>query len=808
MRWWALVSVATLFLGPTASAAVWYVDKDNASGTEDGTSWATAFTTIQPAIDAAYDDGGGEVWVVEGLYNEQRTSLLYDPPIDTGSLVMKEGVAIYGGFAGSEDSREQRDWEAHPTIIDGTMARSGEPARHVVVGADDAVLDGLAIAGGNAEDPSVELGGGLLSADTSPEIRNCTFTNNCAESGGAIACLGGATTVSNCRFTENSAQRGGAITCSGLSSFHGCEFDKNVAEIRGGAIHLGNPSSVTITDCTFEANQGTLGGVISSYGGHGSFSRCIFRKNRAWSSIDERGGTGGVAYLYWAGMHLSFENCVFDTNTAGHGAAIHASGIYQSEGPAWSTSVYLTNCTFYGNTATHTAGALRLDEVEYDVRNCIFWNDTPDEIDLSGSSTGSVTYSLVEGGHTGEGNLSTPPLFVDEASGDFHLRTASPAVDTGTDEDAPDVDLDGIARPQGDGFDMGAYEYDGPPVFTLTIAVEGQGNVDPASGEHTYTENDVVTLEATPADGWLFEHWEGALTGSTNPADLTITADATVTAVFTEIPTFTLTVAMVGQGDVVPPLGYHTCTQGDVVTLEATPAEGWLFDHWEGALTGSANPTELTITADAAVTAVFTEIPAFTLTVAAHGLGDVTQPVGYHTYTQGDLVTLEATPADGWLFDHWEGALTGSTNPAALTITNNSTVTAVFIEIPTFALTVSVQGQGDVDPAPGEYTYTENDVVTLEATAAAGWLFDHWEGDLTGSANPADFTITDDAAVTAVFERACPLPYGCAGAAGMLQTAPRASASADVLCLALMPLALILLAHRRWIISAYMNHRT
>ncbi len=549
-----------------------------------------------------------------------------------------------------------------------------------------------------------------------------------------------------------------------------------------------------------------LGGVISSYGGRGSFFRCIFRNNRGWSSADERLGPGGAAYVYWA--NLSFENCVFDTNAASNGGAISGMGEYLSEGPAWTTSVYLTNCTFYGNTAAGTGGALRLDEVEYDVRNCIFWGDTPDEIDLSGNGIGSVTYSLVEDGHTGEGNLSTPPLFVDASNGDFHLRTASPAIDTGTSDDAPDMDLDGVARPQGDGFDMGAYEYDGPPALTLTLAIEGQGELEPPPGEHTYTENDVVTLEATPADGWLFDHWEGDLTGSTNPVGLTITADATVTAVFVEIPTFTLTVSVVGQGDVTPPPGQYTYTQGDVVTLEATPADGWLFDRWEGALTGATNPVDLTMTADATVTAVFTEIPTFTLTVVAHGLGDVIPPVGYHTYTQGDIVTLEATPANGWLFDHWEGALTGSTNPAALTITNNSTVTAVFIEIPTFALTVSVQGQGDVDPPPGEHTYSENDVVTIEATAANGWLFDHWEGDLTGSVNPVDFTITDDAAVTAVFERICPLPYGCAGAAGMLHAAPRAFASADALCLALMPLALLFLAHRRRITPVCRYHRS
>jgi hypothetical protein len=120
-----LIYLAMLFVFQSASAAVWYVDKDNTSGTEDGTSWATAYPTIQPAIDAASADGGGEVWVAEGAYDETRVSPFHEPVVDTGSLVLKSGVDLYGGFIGlgaegNETAREERDWESNLTTIDGS----------------------------------------------------------------------------------------------------------------------------------------------------------------------------------------------------------------------------------------------------------------------------------------------------------------------------------------------------------------------------------------------------------------------------------------------------------------------------------------------------------------------------------------------------------------------------------------------------------------------------------------------------------------------------------------------------------------
>ena len=108
----------------TAHAAVWYVDRDAAAG-GDGTTWARAFKTIQPGIDAAFSDGGGEVWVAEGVYDEAR-----DPT--TGALLLKGSVDIYGGFSGDEANRDARDFTLHTVVIDGSRSLGGNEAQTVV----------------------------------------------------------------------------------------------------------------------------------------------------------------------------------------------------------------------------------------------------------------------------------------------------------------------------------------------------------------------------------------------------------------------------------------------------------------------------------------------------------------------------------------------------------------------------------------------------------------------------------------------------------------------------------------------------
>ena len=152
-------------------------------------------------------------------------------------------------------------------------------------------------------------------------------------------------------------------------------------------------------------------------------------------------------------------------------------------------------------------------------------------------------------------------------------------------------------------------------------------------------------------------------------------------------------------------------------------------------------------------------VPNYTLTVNVTGQGSValTPPGG--SYPSGTTVQLAANAVNGWHFDHWEGALTGSANPASLLMNGNKTVTAVFVQNQ-YALTVNVTGQGTVALDPPGGTYSHGTTVQLTANAAGGWQFDHWSGALNGPANPTTILMDGPKSVTAVFVLA---PVVCRG---------------------------------------------
>ncbi len=290
---------------------------------------------------------------------------------------------------------------------------------------------------------------------------------------------------------------------------------------------------------------------------------------------------------------------------------------------------------------------------------------------------------------------------------------------------------------------------DTAPTVTLTILVTGNGSVNPSAGAHTYSLGEGVTLSATPDAGWAFDQWQGDFTG-THPWNQLIVMDSnkTITAVFVEggIP---LTISLTGNGSTSPPAGTYNYVADRTVPVSAQPGIGWAFSHWEGDLSGSGNPTQITMDQAKSITAVF--LASRTLAIQTQGIGTVDVSEGTHTYLDGEQVSLTATPENGWRFDHWEGDLSGSDNPASITMDSDKTVTAVFVARMAYTLYTSVSGQGTISPEPISHDYYEGEVVEISATPSVNWQFDHWEGDLSGSENPTTITMDADKTVSAVF---------------------------------------------------------
>ncbi len=147
-----------------------------------------------------------------------------------------------------------------------------------------------------------------------------------------------------------------------------------------------------------------------------------------------------------------------------------------------------------------------------------------------------------------------------------------------------------------------------PTSYSLTSSVIGQGAISPASG--TYDEGTVVNISATPATGWKFVEWSQDASGTSATTSVTMDADKSVTATFTEILNpvdYTLLVSTSGEGSVTldPTGGLYA--EGSTVNLLAIPASGYKFDNWTGDISSTSAAVSITMNSDKNVTANFSE---------------------------------------------------------------------------------------------------------------------------------------------------------------------------------------------------------
>ena len=252
--------------------------------------------------------------------------------------------------------------------------------------------------------------------------------------------------------------------------------------------------------------------------------------------------------------------------------------------------------------------------------------------------------------------------------------------------------------------------------YTITVSVANDhGTAVPDKTVYDYGDDAVITL--TPEAGWVLN------TIMDNDVDVTsqvvgntytianVTANHTVTVTY-KVGTYVLTVNVTGSGTVAVSPNQPTYAYGTTVTLTATPATGYSFTGWSGDLTGTTNPATITMTGNKTVTATFA-INTYTLNITKVGEGTVTanpEPTD-GKYAYGTIVTLTATPATGYSFTGWSGDLTGTTNPATISMTGDKTVTATFA-INTYTISVTVTN-GTAVPDKASYAYGEAAHVTL-----------------------------------------------------------------------------------------------
>ncbi|MEW6746578.1 MAG: right-handed parallel beta-helix repeat-containing protein [Planctomycetota bacterium] len=494
MKRWSMTTAAWLVLVVAAQAqSVWYVDVD-ADGANDGTSWEDAFNDLQDAIGAA--SAGDEIWVAAGLYKPDR---------GTGdreaSFILNKGVALYGGFAGWEDELEERDWRLNETILSGDLAGDDSPgfanrddnSLHVVrtpeSDSDDIIpgrLDGFTVTAGSGADK----GGGVYCFDMGATLVNCTIEENDAQSGGGVYSYLCDPTITDCAIVKNVAtyDGGGIYLRFSNPAISGCVIHGNSASYgepgpyRGGGIGC-YASSPVIRDCAITVNSATWwgGGLSAENGSHPTVTACTIAFNRC----DYFGGgiacdfspstiASSVITENWAGYYgggvtcfesdTALANCQINSNVADSaGGGLHA--IMRS-------NLSLINCTIADNSAGGSGGGIYCTglNTSADLANGVLWGNRPQQIREQSGATVTVTYSDIEGGWPGEGNIDVDPLFLAPPSGDYHLTAPSPCRGAG-DPAAPGLpadDFEGDERTPDGLVDMGADEFHVHLYFTGT----------------------------------------------------------------------------------------------------------------------------------------------------------------------------------------------------------------------------------------------------------------------------------------------------------------------------------------------------
>jgi hypothetical protein len=419
---------------------MWYVGESaGASEAQIGYAWSSNGFTWTKSLSNPVLIGCAECW---------ENATVANP------AVIAEGMTSYkmwyrGGDSdlqaiGQAVSTDGLNWMKHdnnPVLTQGRPTHWGRPVVYFGSESSGAVVDGFTISNGYSD-----YGGGIFAYETSPIIRACRVTRNTAHyAGGGIWVGNGTPLIVNTVVSSNtSSKTGGGIVASYASpTIQESVVANNASRNYGGGMSAMGAGQSTLVATTISHNTARWGGGL--YGGNADLhaSSCRIDGNSA-----EQGAGIRVTYATLAVTNTF----VVDNYATGDGPG----GIQ-----FWQASGRLANATIAGNGASTGSGGIVFgtgDPAKQLVvfNSILFFNDGSD-LSCSGGAC-SVTYSDVQEGFSGSGNISADPRFVDQTGGDYHLRGNSPAIDAGTSEGAPATDFEGDLRPIG-GVDMGADEF-------------------------------------------------------------------------------------------------------------------------------------------------------------------------------------------------------------------------------------------------------------------------------------------------------------------------------------------------------------
>lgn len=413
-----------------------YVNK-TATGANNGSSWADAYTDLQDALTNIQADQ--VIWVAAGTYYPHASSR------NTYFQLDKDNLKIYGGFDGTETQLSDRVFGSNETILSGDLnnndinvsgfannyantSRNGDNSYHIVnITANNILLDRLTISDAHNNLNALEPGGAIVKEKTVAylTIKNCKIKDNVSRNDNAglmaefeltnATGFNGALIIENCEFTNNMSR-----WASGVYSF----------------VRPFNNITITIANTLFDSNiADDLSSTVKGLSGSASWLRAVDNDSNVTLNLTNNTYVNNIDLGTMGTLNNFTRATVGISKQSGISSAVF--------------NATVSNCIFWNNTTSGGTTTRSITDLILSPINNLTVLNSIDEANFNDNSISSKTNTI-----------SSNPLFTDLANGDYTLSALSPAIDTGNNSNVfGSLDLLGNQRILNTTIDMGAYEF-------------------------------------------------------------------------------------------------------------------------------------------------------------------------------------------------------------------------------------------------------------------------------------------------------------------------------------------------------------